>query len=216
MTHRRLLLGRNWLKFSFYAEIGASMSLRLAVLPALAALALMGCSRDEIQSYRVPKEDPTTALPTTATANAAPSAPSALTWQAPAHWQEQTAGGFRRGSFSIPGEGETKADLSIIAFPGDAGGLAANLNRWRGQIGLAALSTGEVQAGVEHVDTPTFHVDLVDYLGEADGTPTRILGAILEHGGESWFFKLMGPDAIVAGETEAFRNFIQTVAPAAP
>ncbi len=192
------------------------MSPRLALLPALAALALMGCSRDEIQTYRVPKEDPTATLPAAMNANPAPGTASALAWQAPAHWQEQTAGGFRRGSFSIPGDGDAAADLSIIAFPGDAGGLAANLNRWRGQIGLAALSAADVQASVEHVDTPTFHVDLVDYLGEADGTPTRILGAILEHGGESWFFKLMGPDAIVAGETEAFRNFIQTVAPAAP
>ncbi len=191
---------------------------RLVLLPALAALALMGCSRDEVRAYRVPKEDPMAAMPAAAAANASQAAASsaALTWQAPSHWVEKTAGGFRRGSFTIPGEGDLTADLSIIAFPGDAGGLGANLNRWRGQLGLPSLPDAQVQEEVEHIDTPTFHVDLVDYVGIADDKPTRILGAILHHGGESWFFKLMGPDALVDGERDAFQAFIQTVAPAAP
>ncbi len=184
-------------------------------MPALAALALMGCSRDEVRTYRVPKEDPVAALPAadrTAPAAAVP----ALTWQAPDHWQEQPAGGMRRGSFIVPdGKGAT-ADLAITSFPGDVGGLAANVNRWRGQIGLPPLSAEDAQASVEHVDTPAFHVDLVEFAGEVDGTPTRMLGAIIQHGGSSWFFKLMGPDALVAAETDAFRSFIQTVAPATP
>ena len=138
----------------------------------------------------------------------------ALTWTAPDSWEEQPAGGMRRGSFTITGSDGAKADLSVIAFPGDAGGLAANLNRWRGQIGLPALSAEEAEATVVHVDTPAFHVDFVDYLGESQGEPTRITGAILHHGGESWFFKLMGPDALVASQSGAFRNFLQTVAPA--
>ena len=138
---------------------------------------------------------------------------TALTWTAPDSWEEQTAGGMRRGSFAIMGEDGAKADLSIIAFPGDAGGQAANLNRWRGQIGLPALTAEEAEASVEHIDTPAFHVDVVNYLGESQGVPTRIMGAILHHGGESWFFKFMGPDELVASHSQAFRNFLQTVAP---
>ena len=46
---------------------------------------------------------------------------------------------MRRGSFTIRGEGNATADLSIVALPGAAGGLVENLNRWRGQVGLASL-----------------------------------------------------------------------------
>ncbi|WP_221030956.1 hypothetical protein [Actomonas aquatica] len=196
------------------------MPSRLALIATLGALLLAGCAREEIRTYRVPKEDPMAAVPPamrTASGATVPTdagAAAQLAWSAPAHWQEQEASGFRRGSFTIPGDGGASADLSIIAFPGDAGGLGANLNRWRGQIGLPELPEADVQATVEHVDTPTFHVDFIDYLGEADGAPTRIVGAILHFGNESWFFKLMGPAELVAAETPNFRAFVDTVAPA--
>jgi hypothetical protein len=178
---------------------------------AVALIVLAGCARDEVRSYRVPKEEPPRlAMPSEASATASA---GALTWQAPDHWQDQGAGGMRKGSFTIGGAGDATADLSIISFPGDAGGLGPNLNRWRGQIGLAPLPPDAVNAAIDHVDTPYFHADFVDFLGEADGQPTRIVGAILEHGGESWFFKLMGPAELVAAETANFRAFVGTVAP---
>lgn len=189
-----------------------------SVLPlALAAFMLGGCAREEIRSYRAPKEDPMATLPPAMRNTGGDTETAgALTWTAPDNWEEQTAGGMRRGSFAITGENGAKADLSVIAFPGDAGGLAANLNRWRGQIGLPTLTADEVQASIEHIDTPAFHVDFVNYLGVSQGVPTRIAGAILNHGNESWFFKLMGPDELVASQIEAFRNFLQTVAPTTP
>ena len=35
-------------------------------------------------------------------------------------------------------------------------------------------------------------------------------------GGATWFFKLMGPEAIVAGAKPAFLKLLQTVQPATP
>jgi hypothetical protein len=35
-----------------------------------------------------------------------------------------------------------KAEVTVSAFPGDTGGLLANLNRWRGQIGLEPVQAG--------------------------------------------------------------------------
>lgn len=187
-------------------------------LPPLLILALLGvaagCSRDEVHSYRVPKEEPPT-MPATASANAAATG-GRLAWIAPTRWQEQPASGMRQGSFSIPGPDGAVADLSIIAFPGAAGGLADNLNRWRGQLALPTLPAATVESTVQHLDTPAFHADVVDYVGTANGEPTRIVGAIINHGGQSWFFKLMGPDALVAGERDTFLAFLQTVAPATP
>jgi hypothetical protein len=54
---------------------------------------------------------------------------------------------------------------------------------------------------------------VVDFAGTAGGAPTRILGAILPYKGETWFFKLMGPDALVAHEKPAFLEFLRTVSP---
>jgi hypothetical protein len=191
------------------------MPSRLSLLALFAVVIGTGCQKDEVHSYRVPKEV-TPAAPTDTAEASTPRLPTetaGLTWQAPSHWVEQDAGGVRRGSYLATDASGATADISIIAFPGDVGGLAANLNRWRTQVGLSSLPDAQVEASVEHQDTPFFHLDFVNYLGEANGVPTRVAGAIMSHGGESWFFKIMGPATAVDAELGAFRVFLQTVAP---
>src|SRR5690554_4819684 len=95
------------------------MRSRCLIFASLAALLLTACRDREVQAYRVPKETPPTA---TAQPGSPAAGSAALTWTAPAHWQEQPATELRRGSFVITNsEGET-ADFSVIAFPGAAGG----------------------------------------------------------------------------------------------
>ena len=82
---------------------------------------------------------------------------------------EAEVSAMRRGSYSITDDRNNEADLSITAFPGDVGGELANVNRWRGQVGLEPLSeeqfTKQAQAieiagqegskeGVHHTRTP--------------------------------------------------------------
>jgi hypothetical protein len=185
---------------------------RILTISLTATLFLTGCQKDEVHTYRVPKEaEPAIS---TAAATSTPSASSGLSWTAPSHWEELPAGGVRRGSFKASNADGESADISIIAFPGDVGGLAANVNRWRDQVGLARLPDAEVQATIEHLDTPTFHIDFVNYVGTANGVSSRVAGAILEYQGESWFFKVIGPASIVDAELDAFRAFIQTIVPA--
>jgi hypothetical protein len=136
---------------------------------------------------------------------------NALTWTAPAHWQAKTASSFRKATYTIVGEGDATADLAVTAFPGDTGGLFANVNRWRGQIGLPPIAESELAAGVQHLDVNEFHIDVVDILGSLNGQPTRMLGAIVPHEGQTWFFKLVGPDAIVVKEQAPFREFLATI-----
>ena len=131
---------------------------------------------------------------------------SGLTWTAPATWTVKPNGSMRRGSFAIKGDGG-EADLSITAFPGATGGLEANLNRWRGQVGLPPQSPTEVTAAVEKFSANGLDFMLVDYAGGGN----RLIGAIVPFGGNSWFFKLMGPDALVAGQKDTFREFLHTV-----
>jgi hypothetical protein len=46
-------------------------------------------------------------------------------------------------------------------------------------------------------------------------TPQRILGVMVPFECATWFFKLMGPDKVVAQEKTAFLQFIETIKPAA-
>lgn len=156
--------------------------------------------------------------PAVGSAMAAPGLPdgavsknNALAWTAPAQWQERAPGSIRKGSYTVPGEGGAVGDLSITAFPGDTGGLHANVNRWRGQIGLAPVSDAEVEKSVEHLDVNGLHIDLVEMVGTTGNPPMRLLGAIVPYQKETWFFKLTGPDALVASQREAFRTFLTTI-----
>ena len=57
-----------------------------------------------------------------------------------------------------------------------------------------------------------FFVDLVSEQPIApDGSKPRILGGIFPAGNETWFFKMIGPDALVESQREAFKQFLQSV-----
>ncbi|MBK8859146.1 MAG: hypothetical protein IPN11_16170 [Opitutaceae bacterium] len=190
------------------------MSRRSALPFVLAAASLLtSCREARVGHYRVPKETPPPAATAPATdmaSTAVPTGDGQLTWTAPAAWIAKAPGAMRKGSYAIRNEAG-EADLSITAFPGDTGGLLANLNRWRGQIGLAPLAPAELEANLDHLDANGLHFEIVDFAGTANGAPARILGAVLNRPGETWFFKLMGPAATVAGEKPAFAAFLQTV-----
>ncbi len=203
------------------------------VAPALLLLTFVlgACKKAEVQSYRVTKETPPSAATPAANSPAAmPGAPApapagatmantpvptasgaALAWTAPAHWTAKDPGGMRKGSYTVKGDGSGDGDLSVTAFPGDVGGDLANVNRWRGQIGLAAIAEAELAATTQHLDRNGLHITLV----VLTGSPQSILGAIVPHAGATWFFKLTGPAALVAKETTAFTAFLDTVKPAA-
>ena len=136
------------------------------------------------------------------------SSSNALQWTAPAGWVEKTPGSIRKGSFAIG-----DADLAITAFPGDVGGLLANLNRWRGELQLEPLTSADLPTATVTVPAggPSLRFLLVDFAGSAAGTPTRTLGAILPVGGDTYFFKLKGPDATVAAAKNDFLAFLATV-----
>lgn len=192
----------------------------------LAAVLLAGCRDAKISSYRVPHETPeplppilTGAMPSMPAAGAGASmantaVPTAsgegLTWTAPSHWQAKPASAMRKGSYTVPGASGADADLSITAFPGDVGGELANINRWRGQLSLPPITEAELPTATEHVDAHGLHFTVVDFANTAD-KPQRILGAFAAFDGATWFFKLTGPDATVANERAAFREFLQTV-----
>jgi hypothetical protein len=212
------------------------MSSRRAVFALAASLiVLFGCKKAAVESYRVPKE------PVAATASdspapapkAGPSAASApsggsmantpvatatgsdLAWTAPAGWTAKAPGSMRKGSYAVKSEGTSgEADLSITAFPGDVGGELANLNRWRGQVDLPPITQAQFESSVQRMERNGLKITVVELVGSG-ADAKRILGAMVPYAGATWFFKLMGPDAVVAKQKTAFSAFVETIKPAA-
>jgi hypothetical protein len=131
-------------------------------------------------------------------------------WQAPAAWKEIPAGQMLVAKYSIAGDAGAKAELNI----GTAmGGVAANVNRWRGQLGLAPLDEGSLLKDAASVDVQDGKATIIDLIGTdgRTGQSARILGAIVPRSNETWFYKLMGDPGVVAAQQEAFTKFVQTV-----
>jgi hypothetical protein len=139
-----------------------------------------------------------------ASASVSTAASQPLVWTAPAGWTPKKASAMRKGSYSISGP-EGAGDVSITAFPGDVGGNLANVNRWRGQLQLPPVQ--DVATAVQPLDTNGLH--LLVFEGANQGT--RMIGVIVPQSDATWFFKLTGPDALVAREKPAFLDFLKTV-----
>jgi hypothetical protein len=161
---------------------------------------MVGCRDTEIRVYEVPKEKPSVV-----TTRGSEQPDQDLKWTKPDWWTEKTDTSFRLASYTAGDEGSV--DVSVTAFPDRAGGLLANINRWRGQIELEPVDEKELQDLVTEImiaDHPGWFVDLV---GPAnDREPSRIIGAIVSIGGKTWFFKMTGPADRVESELAAFRE----------
>ncbi len=144
-----------------------------------------------------------------AQAAAGPSAPKP-NWQVPTGWQEVAGGPFLVSKFLVSGAEGTAVNVSMS--PGTGGGVAGNINRWRGQLGLGELSESEISKLVTTVETPGGKAMLVDLSGTdaRSGKKARLIGAIVPQTNQTWFYKLMGDEQAVLRERSAFSNFIQT------
>jgi hypothetical protein len=91
-------------------------------------------------------------------------------WTLPAGWKEETGGPARLASFKF-GDREPKLELTVVRLPGDGGGLAANINRWRDQLGLDRIGDAEVSGLVQNVGAVGVDAKVVDLTG-----PTRPSG----------------------------------------
>ena len=112
----------------------------------LLAIMLLSCDTDDhVRTYRLPKiktsKNPHQIKDVTIK-------PSGFTWKKPDSWIPSRGSSMRLASFEIPCSGGV-GELSIIQLGGEGGGLEANVNRWRGQIGLGPLSRLEIEAEAE-------------------------------------------------------------------
>ena len=119
---------------------------------------------------------------------------------------------MRKGSYDVGAPGGPAADLAITAFPGDVGGDLANVNRWRGQVNLGPIDEAALAKSAEHLQANGHDYLVIELVSEGPmgekHEKQRIVAAILDDNGHSWFIKMMGEDATVAAQKSAFMDFL--------
>ncbi|MFW6059290.1 MAG: hypothetical protein ACODAQ_03865 [Phycisphaeraceae bacterium] len=205
----------------------------------VATVALSACEEDAVRTYRVARqsEAPPTTSRVAAPMASDPGADSDMSndqavpgrqvdpdrlpvaWELPAGW-EQVANPNRfrvvtfRASAADTSDASTSepVEVAVSSLPGDGGGLLANLNRWRGQIGLEPLESADsVESTVTFQSENTRGV-LFDMTGPTtgDGPATRMLVAVVRTPQRTWFVKSTAPAPQLAPHREAMLAFVRS------
>jgi hypothetical protein len=137
--------------------------------------------------------------------------PASLTYTTPPGWKELPAGGFRKAAFKVV-EGDQEAEVTVIPLGGQAGSILANVNRWRGQLGLEPVDEAQLQKDLHMAEVAGQAAPYVDLTGpEKAGGRQRTLAAALLHGGQTWFFKITGAAELVGRQRNNFERFLASV-----
>ncbi len=180
---------------------------RVVSLGVVAGLVLAACGReDEVRSYRAPKESG----PLVPAGRMSPHAVGKVSWTLPAGWEPvKSEQAMRLATFRVAGAGN--AEVTLAAFPGDVGGDLANINRWRGQLGLTPIDEGGLAGLFRSVGSNGARVVRIaggagSPAGSAGGAD--MLGAIITPGdGQTWFVKCVAPPAMLDVMTKEFDAF---------
>jgi hypothetical protein len=170
-------------------------------LAALLGLSTLGCEQTEIKKYTAEKEK--TALETSRLAG----------YDVPKGWQRQEkAKELSVITFTV-GEPAENVYLTVSRFPGAAGGVFANVTRWRKKVGLSDATKEEIEKDVKKLTADGETVQTVDLAKEASGNGPRILGAIClpKHSSVTWIFMMHGPAEAVGKHKAEFEAFVQSV-----
>jgi hypothetical protein len=145
-------------------------------------------------------------------------------WTAPAAWKAEAARPMRAATYSIPtvaGESGTAECVVNYFGPGQGGDVAANIERWRGQV-LGA----DGKPGPAKIDKRTGHgvpITVIDASGTYTGmggpmmagakpvAGYRLIGAIVEGPGGNVFFKLTGPAKTIAAQQKNFEQLLASI-----
>jgi len=114
--------------------------------------------------------------------------------------------------FGIAGDAGA-GTVTVSQLGGAAGGLTANLNRWRGQLGLAPVSTAEAENSAKTIDVSSGKATFVELSGKSarTGQPEDMIVVMVPQAGSTWFYKLTGDKSLVARERDAMLKFVKTV-----
>lgn len=186
----------------------------IVVLLMLVSLVILpGCDDDEIEVYDAPRPAVSSDIPANdphagmdmSQAQPTPQAqaPSQLTYALPEGWKETQPGRMILHKF-IASSGAT---VTITAFPGDVGGTVANVNRWRGQLGMSPADEAQITSSLKSDKLDGHDTNRVDLSNDTQ----RLVVSFGMIQGKTWFFKLFGTKEQIDQAMAGFGTFLSSV-----
>jgi hypothetical protein len=144
-----------------------------------------------------------------------------LALKVPKEWETQpVTSQMRLAQFVLPGPGGD-AELVVFRFPGGAGGVQANIDRWKGQFKPPEGKSIDDVTKTTNFEAGKLKITLVDVSGhyaapERPGSPTmvdepdyRMLSAIVEGSGDAFFLKALGPSKTLSVWSKAYEEMLK-------
>src|SRR5205823_2742132 len=139
----------------------------------------------------------------------------------PQGWTETGPQELERGQIRIRlytafkvSEGGQSAEVQVshISHAHGSPPQLLNVNRWREQIGLEPITQEQLDKDPpSSIKAGNLTGQIYDFAGPTGADQKRMLVATLEHGQQTWFFKLLGPAAVVGKNKSPFESFVQSV-----
>ena len=155
--------------------------------------------------------EPRANTPAPQTPAAGEEAAAGFAWDAPDAWQRQPDRAMRLATYT---HGTCECYITTLAGP--AGGVAANINRWRRQMGQPPLSEEEL-AALPRLDVLGRAAPFVTIAGAYTGMSgeerpdSLMFGMVCPLDDETLFVKMLGPEAEMRAETGRFTAFCESL-----
>lgn len=135
-----------------------------------------------------------------------------LVYKLPEGWTKKSASQFRTLNFSFGKDEEGECYVSRVG-----GGLEANLNRWRGQMGLEAVSAEVIKKLPKRLlfGMEATYIELdgaFKGVGSAEAKADyRMAGLVLSMPDVSFFVKMTGPKTLLIENEKNFTQFCESL-----
>jgi hypothetical protein len=181
----------------------------------LSLLLITACGKEESTSYVVPKQPasdaPKPSMGSAADMEAVQAAHAAMapanpgfTSTLPEGWAEVPGSGMRMVSYTIAG---TSIDFYLISL--SMGDLPSNVNRWRGQVGLAPASAEEIAQATQELAIEGHPSSYIEIYNEEGGK--GIIAAIVPIDSQFWYFTAKGSVDELKAQAGSIRTFLESV-----
>jgi hypothetical protein len=139
---------------------------------------------------------------------------SSFRWEIPEGWQEGTPTPIRMANFLVAGHPDMECYLAVLV--GAAGGVEANVNRWRRQMGQPDLAPEEIASleSMEMLGSSSFYIEIEGDFEDMTGQSKpgyRMLAVICPLPDKTVFVKMTGPAEAVLKEKAHFMEFCATL-----
>jgi len=175
---------------------------------------MSGCEDETIQRYQTPKAAEYIAPSLMPTAGATDIVPATASWDKPDAWEDSPEPSSMAEADYVVADEAGPARVSVTRLTGEGGGVLANINRWRGQVGLPPIQVIEEQP-MTPVRSDHFLAGLMD-LSAPQGEEAmfeRMLIVLIPRREENqtWFIKMTGPKLSVDSHRDEFVGFVESI-----